>query len=62
MNLDKLEDDELVKLYSEIIKELKKRTIIRTKNIVGDLGEYIAIEYFKKELCRAGNTNSDPGT
>lgn len=43
INLNKIKDDGLVKLYSALIKELKDRKIIRTKNIIGDLGEYLAI-------------------
>ena len=44
--LDKLSNIDLIKHYSSIIELLKKRGIIRTKNIVGELGEYYAIEYY----------------
>ena len=30
---------DLIRQYSGIIKELKKRGVIRTKNLLGDLGE-----------------------
>lgn len=46
MNLNELKDKEIVALYSEIIVELKKRKIIRTKNLLGDLGEYLAIDHY----------------
>jgi hypothetical protein len=46
MNLNELNTTELIQAYSEIIKQLKKRGVIRTKNLFGDLGEYLAIEYF----------------
>lgn len=39
---------ELINQYSKIVKELKARTIIRSKNITGDIGENIAVEYYKK--------------
>ncbi len=35
-------------LYGQIIEELKARHIIRTKNVVGDIGEYLAIDYYTK--------------
>ena len=40
MDLTKFNDDEVIPLYPKILKELKKRDIIRTNNLVGDLGEY----------------------
>lgn len=43
-----LSDEELILFYTEWIKELKKRNLIRTKNIVGELGEYLAIKYYNK--------------
>ena len=46
--LKNLNDDQLVSLYSIWIKELKDRKIIRTNNVVGDLGEHIAIQYYNK--------------
>lgn len=44
--LEEKDTKELISLYSMIIKELKRREIIRTNNIVGDLGEYLAIEIY----------------
>ncbi len=46
--LEKLNPAELIKLYSEIIKQLKEKGIIRTNNLIGDLGEYLAIDYYSK--------------
>jgi hypothetical protein len=48
MNLSGLNTSELIQTYSGIIKQLKKRGVIRTKNLLGDLGEYLAIEHFNK--------------
>ena len=43
-----ISNEELLEFYSKWIKELKARKIIRTNNIVGELGEYLAIEYYNK--------------
>ena len=48
IDLSKLETEEIVRLYSGAIKELKQRNIIRTNNVVGERGEYLAIEYYNK--------------
>ena len=66
MDLNNSSDEGLIVLYSNIIKELKKRNIIRTKNIIGDLGEYFAIKYYnenpglpKLQAAPAGTQNVD---
>lgn len=46
MDLAVLSTAEIVSLYCETIKELKARSVIRTNNVIGDLGEYLAIEYY----------------
>lgn len=48
MDLSNFGKYELIRLYGEIIDELKNRKVIRSKNIVGDFGEYLAIEYYTK--------------
>ena len=48
MNLEDLENDELISLYLKILKELKRREIIRTNNLIGELGEFIAASEYKK--------------
>ena len=48
MDVSTLKNEELINTYSLVIKELKKRDIIRTKNVLGDLGEYLAIDYYCK--------------
>ena len=47
LDLSKCSPTEIIALYGLSIKELKKRGIIRTGNVLGDLGEYLAIEYYK---------------
>ncbi len=49
MDLKDLDDEELVNLYPELLKELKNRDIIRTNNLVGELGEYHAHRIYKKD-------------
>lgn len=46
INLKELKPVELIELYSNIVGELYSRSIIRTKNLVGELGEYLAIEHY----------------
>ena len=66
MELSKLDAFELIKTYGLLIDELKNREIIRTKNIIGDLGEYIAIDFYnrntnlpKLEFAPTGTENID---
>lgn len=40
---------ELIAIYSAILKELKGREVIRTNNLVGDIGEYLAIEFYNNQ-------------
>ena len=49
MDLKNLDDEQLINLYPELLKELKSRNIIRTNNLVGELGEYIAFNHYKKD-------------
>lgn len=49
MNLEHLSDIDVVSIYSKSIKELKKRDIVRTKNITGELGEYLAVQYYNSD-------------
>lgn len=42
----KLNDLELVSAYGKWLEELKKRKLIRTNNVIGELGESIAIKIY----------------
>ena len=48
MDLSNYSIAELVGIYSQSIKELKKRGVLRTKNVVGELGEYLVLEQYDK--------------
>jgi len=39
-------NENLIKSYGLIIEELKKREIIHSKNVLGDLGEYLVIKHY----------------
>lgn len=63
---ENLNDDELVASYPAFLAELKKRGIIHSRNIVGDLGEYLAIRHYsrtaglpKLQAAPIGTTNVD---
>lgn len=66
MDLSNLKNTQIISLYSDLIIELKSRGIIRTKNLLGDLGEYLAIEHYNKtpglpnlQAAPAGTQNID---
>lgn len=46
IDLKHFSTEELINTYSSIIKELKSRQVIRTNNVIGELGEYLAIKYY----------------
>ncbi len=48
IDFEKMSHGEVIECYSQTTKELKKREIVRTKNITGELGEYIAVDYYNK--------------
>ena len=43
-----LSDEDLVFAYSSLLTALRDRKIIRSKNVIGDLGEYLAINLYNK--------------
>ena len=45
-SLDSLSDRDLIRAYSMISKLLKARNVIRSKNIIGDIGEYLAVFHY----------------
>ncbi len=62
IHLNEISDLEVIDLYSNTIKELKRRSIIRTKNITGELGEYIAIQQYKKNVTLPNLQFAPPST
>jgi hypothetical protein len=62
MNFAELSDQELIQAYSGLLKELKRRKIIRTKNIIGELGEYLAIDFYNRTPGLPKLQAAPPGT
>ena len=48
MDISSLSDKEVIELYPAILGELKKRGIIRTNNLIGELGEYFVADIYKR--------------
>lgn len=47
MDFSSYSGTELVELYGNLLKHMQEKQIIRSKNVVGDLGEYLAVELYK---------------
>ena len=62
IDLTNLANQELIGLYPKVIKELKRREIVRTKNLVGELGEFYAVEFYKNALGLPKIQYAPPGT
>ncbi len=60
--IDKVETTELIKIYSQIISELKDRKVIRTKNLIGEMGEYLVIDHYNRTSGLPKLTITAPGT
>ncbi len=48
MDLTSLSDTQVIELYPKILNELKSRGIIRTNNLIGELGEYFVATIYRK--------------
>lgn len=62
MKIEQLSTKEVIKLYSASIKELKRRKIIRTNNVIGDMGEYLAIAHYNNTPGLPNLTPAPVGT
>jgi len=62
IDFEKLSDGQIIECYSQITKELKKRGIVRTKNITGELGEYIAVDFYRKTATLPNLQFAPPST
>lgn len=59
-NFQELNDSELISAYGELVQELRQRKIIRTKNVVGDLGEKFAIDLYTQSSSLESMTAAVP--
>ena len=48
MDFSSLSETELIDAYGSILNEMRAKNLIRTKNVTGDLGEYIVVDYYAK--------------
>ena len=48
MDINLLDTQEIIDLYPKILKELKARKVITSNNFVGEVGEYLVIDYYSK--------------
>ena len=62
IDLKKLPTEEIIGLYPEIIKELKHRDVIQSKNLVGEIGEFLAISHYNKTSNLSNLKRADPST
>jgi len=62
MDFESLNDEDLVASYPALLAEMKRRGIIRTRNIVGDLGEYLAIRQYNATPGLPKLQAAPPGT
>ena len=60
--IEKVSTTELIQVYAQILTELKVRNVIRTKNLIGDMGEYLVIDHYNKTSGLPKLTLAPPGT
>lgn len=48
LDFSKFDGKGLIELYGELLAEMRNRGLIRSKNVVGDLGEYIVIDHYTR--------------
>ena len=62
VNLKKLSTEEIIELYPKIISELKNRDVIQSKNLIGEIGEFMAISHYNKTPNLPNLKRTDPST
>lgn len=62
IDLKKMSTEEIIGLYPQIIKELKSRDVIQSKNLVGEIGEFLAISHYNKTPNLPNLTRAETGT
>ncbi|MGN0611151.1 MAG: hypothetical protein ACI4JI_05140 [Ruminiclostridium sp.] len=48
MDFSKYSGMELIEIYGELLSRMRENKLIRSKNVTGDLGEYIVVDYYTK--------------
>lgn len=49
-NIKKAKTEELWSYYSKIVKELRRRKAIRTRNVTGERGEQLAFDFYNNQI------------
>lgn len=60
--LEDLKDSDLIVHYGKIVKQLRIRKIIRTKNVVCDLGERFVIDIYTQSPTLENLSHTPPST
>ena len=50
MDFSQYKGVESIKIYGDLLKEMKHKSLIRSKNVVGDIGEYIEIDFYNRTI------------
>ncbi len=48
MDFSKYSGMELIQIYGELLSRMREERLIRSKNVAGDLGEYIVVDYYTR--------------
>lgn len=48
MDFSKYSGMELIRIYGELLFQMREDKLIRSKNVTGDLGEYIVVDFYTK--------------
>lgn len=60
MNFKKYKDQEVLKIYSDLMEELRERKVIRSSNNpIADYGEKVISDYLRLNLVRGSNKSFD---
>ena len=62
VDIEKLSTEEIIKLYPKILKELKNRKVIQSKNLIGEIGEFLAISHYNKDPTLPNLKRADAST
>ncbi len=62
INFQQLSEKELIEAYPDLLKELKSRKIIKGKNVIGDLAEWMVINHYNSTAGLPTLSAAPPGT
>lgn len=48
MDFSKFQGVELIQIYGELLSRMREDGLIRSKNVTGDLGEYIVVDFYNR--------------